>query len=230
MSKWNTVLVCFSLMFSFPVFADENTAILLKMLSVETDMDIIQGVLQTLSDSQLEAIIGHYGYGEILNDTASLKDREWSPDTWASALDVLSGGNNDRYNELLESYKNAHPTLTQEEVSKGSSSAYATDYQQMVATNQASSTQASYAFNDTNTHLENIKAISDRIEQSDNTKSTEDLIARMNAEIAYLQVEQIKGLAVINQQLAQQQASELVNRKAAAEFNKIPEENEEEEH
>ncbi len=102
------------------------------------------------------------------------------------------------------------------------SSENATDYQQQVDTNQAASTHATYAFNETNKHLENIDALSKQINETSDTKHIQDLNARMNAEIAYLQVEIIKGIAVMNQQMAQQQATEIHERTEAAKFNQIP--------
>ncbi len=170
--------------------------------------------------SQLKSLTGTTQLGSLLNGDAEQEEREWSPEAWAQAV---SGGNNDRYNELLKSYQDLHPTLNTSEAGSGMSSSYATDYQQQIETNQAASTQATYAFNDTNAHLENIKTLSDEIDKSEDAKHTENLNARLNTEIAYLQVEVIKGLAVVNEQLAQQQATGIHDRTEAAKFNQIPE-------
>lgn len=220
-------LLCLSLGLSSHTYANEFSqimSILSKTYGVDVDMEDIQGAMQGLSEDQLDAIIGHYDYGSLLNSDDDLEKREWSADTWDDALQGLSGGNSDRYQELLSSYQQDHPSLEHDEVVKGSSEVYATDYQQMVDTNQAANVHASYAFEEVNKHLEIINELSQKIEEAENTKAIADLTARINAEIAYLQVEQIKAISVMNEQLAQGQASEIVNRSQASKFNQVPEE------
>lgn len=216
--------IIFSFLFESTAFAnDAAEAEMVRLLMQIEGFDELMEGYQNLMDgniaNQLTAMTGVTDLGTLLNGKTQQKDREWSPADWASAL---SGGNEQRYNELLDSYKEAHPTLTSSEATAGMSSTYAADYQQQVATNQAASTNATYAFNDTNKHLENIDKLSEQINQEKDTKHIQDLNARINAEIAYLQVEVIKGLAVVNQQLAQQQATEIQDRTAAAKFNTIP--------
>jgi len=202
--------------------ASDIITLLEETYGVDLDMKEIQTQLQDLDTKQLDAIIGHYGYGDLLNSDDDLKDREWSPDSWDEALQGLSGGNNERYEQLVNEYKAAHPSLSDEDMKKGSSSAYSTDYQQQVQTNQAANVHASYSFEEVNKHLDNIKTLSDQIEKSDNQKSIADLNARINTEIAYLQVEQIKATSVMNEQLAQEQASSIVSQTEASKFNQIP--------
>lgn len=190
------------------------------MEGYEAAMQDYNQLMQGDIRSQLTSITGVTNLGSLLNQESDQDARKWSPSEWAK---VVSGGNESRYKELLEEYQAAHPTLSASEASAGMSSSYATDYQQQVETNQAASSQATYAFNESNVHLDNIKTISDEINKSQDTKHIQDLNARLNTEIAYLQVEVIKGIAVINEQLAQQQASVIVDKTAAAQFNKIPE-------
>lgn len=209
---------------SYASSAGDIISILEKTYGVDVDIKDIEGTVEGLSEDQLNAIIGNYGYGDLLNSNEDLQKREWSADTWDDALQGLSGGNSDRYQELVSAYKEDHPSLSPEEVSQGSSDVYATDYQQIVDTNQAANVHASYAFEEVNKHLETINELSQKIEETENTKAIADLTARINAEIAYLQVEQIKAISVMNEQLAQGQASEIVNRSEASKFNQIPEE------
>ncbi len=174
--------------------------------------------------SVLEAETGHYDYGKILNSDEDLTNREWSPSDWQSALQGLSGGNPDRYQELLEQYIKDHPSVSIDDMKLGVSDSYATDYQQTVQVNQAANVQASYEFNDINEHLKNIKTISNEIEGADNEKAISDLNVRMNTEIAYLMVEEIKMLSLLNQQYAQSIASQLVDKISASKFNQLPKE------
>lgn len=206
--------------FSQNIFADESTVLLRQILVVDEAMKAYDAAMSGDITKQLNAMTGVTDLGSLLNGTAEQDERKWSPSEWAK---VVSGGNESRYKELLEQYQAAHPTLSASEASAGMSSTNATDYQQQVETNQAASSQATYAFNQSNTHLDNIKKISDEINKSKDTKHIQDLNTRMNAEIAYLQVEIIKGIAVMNEQMAQQQATEIHDRTEAAKFNQIPE-------
>ena len=189
------------------------------MKEYQLAMEGYEAAMKVDIKSQLESITGVTDLGSLLNGETEQNDRKWSPSEWAQ---VVSGGNESRYQQLLEDYQTAHPTLSSSDASAGMSATYATDYQQQVETNQAASSQATYAFNESNTHLDNIKAISDEINKSEDTKHIQDLNARLNTEIAYLQVEVIKGIAVMNQQMAQQQATEIHDRTEAAKFNQIP--------
>lgn len=193
------------------------------MLDSDNIMAGLQGDLKELSDSQLDAIIGNYGYGNLLNSSEDLAKRQWSPNTWSDALNG-TGSNSDNYQALVNDYQEEHPSLSREEVSEGASDAYAQDYQQMVENNQAANVQATYTFNELNEHLDNIKEISEELEKTDGTKATADLNVRMNTEIAYLMVEQIKATTVLNEQVAQMQSSRIVDRTGAAQVNQIPDE------
>lgn len=209
---------------SYASSAGDVINILEKTYGVDLDIQDIEGSIEGLSEDQLNAIIGSYGYGDLLNGSQDLEKRKWSADTWDDALQGLSGGNDQRYQELVSAYKDQHPSLSKDEVSKGSSDVYAADYQQMVETNQAANVQASYAFEEVNEHLDNINELSKKIEEAENSKAIADLNARINAEIAYLQVEQIKAISILNEQMAQGHSTSIVNRSEASKFNQIPEE------
>ena len=178
--------------------------------------------IDSLNAGEFAELAKHFGYGDLLNSDDDLSARKWSPDTWDSALQGLSGGNDDRYKELVDDYQKNHPYLSSDDMKKGASSAYATDYEQQIETNRAAMAHASYSFESVNEHLDNIKELSSQINKAENPKAIEEINARINAEVAYLQVEQIKSMAIMNEQLAQNQASELVHEKAASEFNQIP--------
>ena len=48
---------------------------------------------------------GHYGFGDLSNTAADLKNRQWSPETWEDALQNLAGGNKARYDALVKAYE-----------------------------------------------------------------------------------------------------------------------------
>ncbi len=216
-------LLIFTTFLSNIIYADENTAFLEDIDNLNRIMQEYQDLMQINIIKQLVALTGDSDYATYLNSPSDLDNRKWSADDWQSALEGLSGGNEQRYQELLKNYQEEHPTLTSAEASNGMSSPYATNYRQQVKTNQAASTQATYAFNETNSHLDNIYKLTNEIQKTEDTKRIQDLNARVTAEVANLQVEIIKGLAVVNEQLAQQQANEIQDKTAAAKFNTIPE-------
>ncbi len=165
---------------------------------------------------------GHYGYGNLLNTVEDLAQREWSPPTWQDALQGLSGGNPARYQQLLQSYTAAHPTLSQTAYVNGASPQKAEEYAEEIQTNDAASVNASFAFNDVQQQLNHIYALSSNIEKTNDTKAATDLNGRLLTEIAYVQVQQLKMQTVLNEQLAQQGARQIEASTEAAEFNTIP--------
>lgn len=221
MRNFISIILSTFIIFSFQnIYAEGEEALLADIDRLNTLMEGYEALMQINIADQLAAITGTTELGNFLNNKAEQEARAWSPSEWAQ---VVSGGNASRYKQLLADYQKAHPTLSTSEAAEGMSSENATDYQQKVETNQAASSQATYAFNNTNAHLETINQLSEKINEESDTKHIQDLTARMNAEIAYLQVEIIKGIAVMNEQMAQQQATEIHERTEAAKFNKIPE-------
>lgn len=192
------------------------------------DISKIENQLKKLDKDQLtqlegllSATTGHFQYGNWNNDKQSLVGKQWSPNTWQLAL-ANEGMNNARYDGYISEYQNNHPSLDDETLNAGLSDDYVKNYHDMVNNNQSASAQADYEFEDLNTHLETIQALSVQIEEADTQKSIGDLNARINTEIAYLTVEEIKMLTLVNEQLAQQQASEILNENITTKFNQIP--------
>ena len=166
---------------------------------------------------------GHYGFGNLLNSEQDLtQDREWSPNNWQGALKGASGGNPQRYQQLVAQYKRNHPTLSKSHYVKGASQAQYQQYHRQLETNRAVSVNASYAFNTIKMHLQQVHELSAQIEKAKNTKAAVDLNSRLVAELAYIQVQELKMQTLLNQQLAQQSANRIANETARAQFNTIP--------
>lgn len=164
--------------------------------------------------SQLQSQTGNYGMGKINNTLSDLKARQYSPDSWKEALKVQSGGVNDRYRELVKDYEKNHPDVKESNHVSGLNTnkddeVLVKSFQQGRAVNRAVSVQATYAYDNINTHLKNIHALSEKIDKTDNVKAATDLNARIMAEVGYLQAEQIKLQALQNQQLSQGMAKAL---------------------
>ncbi|EEZ95952.1 type IV secretion system protein [Legionella longbeachae] len=167
---------------------------------------------------------GHYGYGNLENSLSDLKNRQWSPNTWDDALQNISGGNPSRYQELVKAYQNGHVTLDDTKYLKGATQERLTSYKQNKAVNQAVSVQATYAFNEVNQHLKAIHNLSMSIDKAANTKSAVDLNSRILAELAYIQVENLRLQTLISQQVASQGSNEIALDSQSVLFNTLPDE------
>lgn len=165
---------------------------------------------------------GHYGFGGLMNGASDLKNREWSPDNWKSALQGLSGGNPARYQELVNTYKKDHPNLSESDYQKGASSDKTKVYSQDVQMNRAAMVNATYSFNNIKTHLDTIHELSAKIDQAQNTKAATDLNSRLLAEVAYIQTQELKMQILMNQQMAQASADNIASKTASAKFNTLP--------
>ena len=166
---------------------------------------------------------GHYGLGGLMNSAEDLKNRQWSPNDWQGALQGLSGGNPARYQELLHTYQQNHPTLSESAYKKGASLDNAKVYAQDVQVNRAAMVNASYAFNNIKTHLSTLHQLSQKIDETQNTKAALDLNSRLIAEGAYIQTQELKMQILLNQQMAQANADGIAAKTASAKFNTLPE-------
>lgn len=172
---------------------------------------------------QYHSITGNYGWGNWNNGASDLSKREWAPSNWHSALEGMSGGNPERYQELFSQYKQNHQTMSKDQFAKGSDQNLATSYQNQVQTNQASATSATYEFNDINKHLQHLQQLGKQIELANNLKSAMDLNSRVQLEVAYISIEELRMQTVLNQQMAQSQASKIAEENEAAQFNQAGE-------
>ena len=172
---------------------------------------------QLTNDSQ-----GSYGIGSFLNGAKDLFDREWSPASWQRTLSGLSGANPQRYNALINAYQANHPTLPKRDFRNGASLSNTQLYQQDKDLNQAAVVNASYSFNDIQKHLSTIHLLSSKIDQLKNIKASSDLNARLLAEVAYIQTQELKMQVILNQQIAQQNSDKIKHQSDSAQFNRLP--------
>lgn len=151
---------------------------------------------------------GHSGYGRLHNSMSDVRKRQ-SADTWRESLKGVSGGNSERYKELVTAYEKQHAGLNRTQFSKGASSRRSERFEQEQQVTKAASVESEAAFNDINDSLKRIHDLSDQIEKAENTKAAIDLNSRLVAEVAYLQAQNLKAQAILNQQLAMKGASQL---------------------
>lgn len=167
---------------------------------------------------------GHYKFGNLKNSATDLKELQWSANHWEDALKNIAGGNQKRYEELVKAYEKNHRMVPDSRLAKGLSSERLSQYKQSRSVNEAVSVQSTYAFDDINAHLARVHELSQKIEETDNTKSALDLNSRLVAEMAYIQVQTLKLQTLLSQQTAQLGASELDETVDSASFNRLPDE------
>ena len=174
---------------------------------------------------QYSAMTGNYGWGSWNNSTADLKQRQWSPSDWKSALNGMAGGNPERYQELLREYQSMNASMSESDYAKGTDETLAKSYQNQVKTTQASYATATYEFNDINRHLQNLYDLSQQIEDKKNSdmKSAMDLNSRIQIESSYISMEEVKMSALLNQQMSQMQSNQISDENEASQFNQAGE-------
>ena len=165
---------------------------------------------------------GHYGMGGYLNSNNDLKGMQWSPNTWDDALKMASGGNDARYQQLTQQYNDSHVVMDESAYSNITSTQQGKDYTALANTNRASTVNANHAFDDINDALDKVHELTDQIEKTDNTKSAIDLNNRITAEIAYIQLQEMKMQSVLNLQMSQQQSLMLADKTQEAQFDALP--------
>lgn len=195
---------------------------------MKSQLDLMRSTY-TNAKSQLDTLnnlkqqnVGSYGFGSLDNGFDSLQSWQSSADNWNDALKNISGGNKERYAELVKAYEAAHPGLSEVELSKGASPAQAAQYTQNKLLNKAASVETTYAFNEINKRLKSIHTLSSNIEKAPNTKSAVDLNSRLIAELAYIEVLNLKLQTIISQQLVQSSASSLDDDSELIRFNTLP--------
>ena len=153
---------------------------------------------------------GHSGFGKLHNSFSDLQKRQ-SANTWRESLKGVSGGNPERYKELVGAYEKQHAHLNKQHFSKGASPARTERFEEERQATQAASVESEAAFNDINESLKRIHDLSDQIESAQNTKAAIDLNSRLLTEIAYLQAQNLKAQSILNQQLAVKSGSNLTD-------------------
>lgn len=201
-----------------------------QLHALKAQYDVLSQTYDT-AKSQLDRLeqlktlnTGHYGFGDLANSAADLKNRQWAPNTWSEALNNLAGGNPSRYQALVEAYQKSQVNLSDNDYSKGATPAKLKDYQAAKAFNQTLSVQATYAFNEVNTHLKAIHSLASQIEKTPNTKAAMDLNSRLIAEMAYIQTETLRLQTLLAQQAGFNGASTLRADSDIAQFNRLPDE------
>ncbi|CZJ09601.1 P-type DNA transfer protein VirB5 [Legionella pneumophila] len=165
---------------------------------------------------------GHYGFGDFNNSLDSLQSWQSPVSTWQDALQNLSGGNQQRYQALMEAYEKNHPALDEASYSRFTTPANVMRFKEDKAVNRAVMVQTTESYNEINKHMEALHKLSQQIEKTPNTKGAIDLNSRLITEIGFIQLMSLRLQALISQQAAQENLSALQDRAEMAKFNRLP--------
>ncbi|MAZ38492.1 MAG: hypothetical protein CMF49_00045 [Legionellales bacterium] len=158
---------------------------------------------------------GSGSYSSLLGDTQQLLNQaQWTKDDWDDALKGLSGGNQERYNELVTEYQSQYQTVQGKPVDdskykEGASDDNAAMHKQDVAVNQTVYASSSYEYANLNTIAKSITDIGNEIDQADTTKKALDLQAKLSEQMALIQLEMLKMQTINNEQAAEAEARTL---------------------
>lgn len=165
---------------------------------------------------------GHYGFGDFNNSLDSLQSWQSPVSTWQDALQNLSGGNQQRYQALMDAYEKNHPALDEASYSQFTTPANVMRFKEDKAVNRAVMVQTTESYNEINKHMEALHKLSQQIEKTPNTKGAIDLNSRLITEIGFIQLMSLRLQALISQQAAQENLSALQDRAEMAKFNRLP--------
>ncbi len=165
---------------------------------------------------------GHYGFGDFNNGLDTLQSWQSPVSTWQDALENLSGGNQQRYQALMDAYEKNHPSLDESSYARFTTPANVARFKEDKAVNRAVLVQTTESYNEINKHMEALHKLSQQIEKTPNTKGAIDLNSRLITEIGFIQLMSLRLQALISQQAAQENLSALQDRAEMAKFNRLP--------
>lgn len=165
---------------------------------------------------------GSYNFGKLMNTIDDLDSLKNSADSWAGTLQEIAGGNHARFVQLAQAYEKSYPLLSESEYKKNTSLRLAQNYKQARNVNKAVSVETTYVFNQINHHLKKVQNLSQQIDKAPNTKAAIDLNSRLNTEIAYILMLNLKQQTLISQQLAHNGAQSLIADSEIARFHRLP--------
>ncbi len=159
-------------------------------------------------ESEWSALTKSYG----MSDTeAEQNARLWSADDWDQVINQASGGNNERFQQLMTSYSSMYPNVNSSKNIKVKN-LEATSYSQQGQTTNAALAASNYTYDEINDHIKNLETILHQVDdenKNQNEKAAIDLNSRLVAELGFIQIELLKLQSIHTQMDATKNQSEL---------------------
>jgi len=165
---------------------------------------------------ELEAITGHSGIGELLNDAYYKEARRYMPETWDATMRAVQEGEfPGSTEEMIAIYKEMSEFFG----IMGADEAFPADPEDPSArafvrrrdTNYATFAVSETSFNKTQERIENLETLMAAIEDAEDVKAIGDLNARIAAENGVALAELLRLNAVLLQSVAAQENQQLVD-------------------
>jgi type IV secretion system protein VirB5 len=176
--------------------------------------NISQNTLDQLNELKSEWRKLSKAYG-MSDNKVDQQARLWSANDWNDVLKQASGGNAQRFQELMHSYQSLYPTLE-----KGNTKVIdmttlnANSYKQSASTYQAALGASAYTYNDINIRISKLETLLSQVDnesKNQNEKAAIDLNSRLIAELGFIQLELLKLQSIKLQMDATKNQSEFNN-------------------
>lgn len=210
---WITLAILSSFLWTANVYASggdpltEILDILEEMESTQTKMSNDTGNISTNTQDELNEAKSEWAklsqsYG--MSDTASDQSaRLWSANDWTSVLQQASGGNNARFQQLMQSYSQMYPSLqTNQTTSIDPKTLVDTTYNQQGENYNAGLSASAYTYDDINDRINKIETLLAEVDDANknqNEKAAMDLNSRLVAELGFIQLEMLKVQSIRTQ-------------------------------
>jgi len=173
---------------------------------------------------QLISMTGVTNLGQWKNAAEDLREREWTPSDWTSALNLDLSGNSDRLNQFISEYTATHPALNAPQLAhyqEGASQVLNAIVTEQLHHDQLSQSMASGAYAEVNQDFKDLHDLGLQIgdgSKDPDLKHAVDLNSRVQLEVGNLATQEIRMLALLNQQMAQSQATALEQQQDASAY------------
>ncbi|TAK77638.1 MAG: hypothetical protein EPO11_02415 [Gammaproteobacteria bacterium] len=219
-----------SLAISTSVFALEPVIDLAEIAKTAELIEEANNQLQQLKDlSNINAdqynflqknLNGNYGYGNLLNEDSDLNQKQWSNDSWTDVLSESSSGNAAAFADAQKTYDKLYPVVKPDQIAatRSKDNLTRTHYEQSSEISRATLAASSYGYDQINQHIKNVHDILEKLDSQTTEKAAIDLNARLNAEVAFILLEQLRQQVMQNQNIATQTQGEVNGMSDASKF------------
>lgn len=172
---------------------------------------------------ELGDVSGVDSMGDLMNSENDVDDEEYSAGTWQDATAGEAGNVADDYQQLRSDYESNHVAETKSDYAKGASSEATQNYDDQVRVNRASAVISEQTYNQIDQSLQKLHELGMDISSASNEseKDAIDLNSRIELQVGIIEVENERLLALINQQLASQNATQIASETQISQENEV---------
>jgi hypothetical protein len=211
--------------FGWPVIDFE--AIIEDVKIYDSNMQILRNGIQQLNTAkntlenakaELTSMTEISTYSNLLNSPEDLENRLYTAQSWQAALDGQSS--NAQYKNILNGYSNNHPAVTAKEYLNTHTQEQFKQYDEHQKTVKTAAATSQNEYTNTDKYIKNINEIGKEAssDKNDGVKTAIDLNTRMEEQLGYLLVSQIRLQSVKNNLESSNTQEDIDKQKIADEF------------